>query len=330
MAIPSDHSTGPPPVPLPTVILSAVVRSAHQGDSHGGVYLVDLERETWDQAIDWNDGSITWQGRGGDRGLRGIAVHGDEIFIAASNEVFVYDRRFRLRRSFTNRFMALCHEIAIEAGRLYLTSTAFDSVLVYDIAASRFVAGYCVKVGQVPNPRTGQAERRIGFGPFDPEAAAGPPRQDTAHINNVCADGGRIYVSGVNLDQLLVIENDRIAPYARVPLWTHNARPFRGGVLVNCTGSDALVLMDRDGVARVTLPVPRYDPATLTHADLPQDHARQAFARGLCLLDPATVAVGSSPATVSVFTLDPPARVKSINLTLDMRNAVHGLARWPF
>ena len=28
---------------LPTVIATSVVRSAHQGESHGGVYLVDLE-----------------------------------------------------------------------------------------------------------------------------------------------------------------------------------------------------------------------------------------------------------------------------------------------
>lgn len=317
-------------MPLPTVVLTAVVRSAHQGDSHGGVYLLDLERGSWRQTIDWNDGSIDWEGRGGDRGLRGIAVHGEEIFIAASNEVFVYDRDFRQKRSFTNRYLALCHEITVADGRLYLTSTAFDSVLVYDIAAQRFVAGYCVKVGQLPDPQTGKPVRRTGFGAFDPEVPNGPPRQDTAHINNIHVDGGRIYLCGVNLDQLLVIEEGRLAPYARVPFWTHNARPFRGGVLANCTGSDALIFMDRAGVPKASLPVPRYDPAALLNADMPKDHARQAFARGLCVLDQDTLAVGSSPATVTVFRLDPPRQVKSINLTLDIRNAVHGLALWPF
>lgn len=316
---------------LPTVIMTAVVRSAHQGDSHGGVYLVDLERGTWRQTIDWNDGSIEWEGRGGDRGLRGIAFHGDEIFIAASNEVFVYDRDFRRKRSFGNRYLGLCHEIAIAHGRLYLTSTAFDSVLVYDIAAERFVVGYCIKVGQIPDPATGKPTRRIGFGAFDPESPSGPPRQDTSHINNVYVDAaGRLYVCGVNLDQILVIEDGRITPFARVPLWTHNARPFRGGTLANCTGSDALVFMDRAGRPQVSFPVPRYDPAVLRNTDLPQDHARQAFARGMCLLDDNTVAVGSSPATVTVFRLDPPAQLKTVNLTLDVRNAVHGLAVWPF
>lgn len=315
---------------LPTVLLTAVVRSAHQGDSHGGVYLLDLERGSWEQTVDWNDGSIDWEGRGGDRGLRGIAIHGEDIYIAASNEVFVFDRAFRRKRSFTNRYLALCHEITIADGRLYLTSTAFDSVLVYDIAAERFVAGYCVKVGKLPDPKTGRPMRRLGFGAFDPEGPAGPPRQDTSHINNVHVDGGRIFLSGVNLDQILMIENRRVAPYARVPFWTHNARPFRDGVLANCTGSDAVVFMDRAGVAKTTLPVPRYDPGRLLHADLPQDHARQAFARGLCLLDPEIVAVGSSPATVTVFRLDPPGQLKTINLTMDVRNAVHGLARWPF
>ena len=71
---------------LPTLIASSVIRSAHQGESHGGVYLVDMEAGTFDQVIDWNDTSISWEGRGADRGLRGIAFYKGLIYLAASDE----------------------------------------------------------------------------------------------------------------------------------------------------------------------------------------------------------------------------------------------------
>ena len=83
---------------LPTVVCSSVVRSVHQGESHGGLYLVDLERGDTTQVLDWSESDIDWKGRGGDRGLRGIAFHDDLIYLAASDEIFVYDRRLRATR----------------------------------------------------------------------------------------------------------------------------------------------------------------------------------------------------------------------------------------
>ena len=52
--------------PSRRVLVSSVVRGANQGDSHGGLFLVDLERETFEQLLDWNDGSINFEGRGAD------------------------------------------------------------------------------------------------------------------------------------------------------------------------------------------------------------------------------------------------------------------------
>jgi hypothetical protein len=72
---------------LPIVVLSSVIRSAHQGESHGGVYLVDMASGQVEQVLDWNRAEIDWEGRGGDRGLRGIAFHGDRLFLAASDEI---------------------------------------------------------------------------------------------------------------------------------------------------------------------------------------------------------------------------------------------------
>ncbi len=47
---------------LPTVLASSVIRSTHRGDSHGGVYRVNLETEKITQILDWNNPDINWEG----------------------------------------------------------------------------------------------------------------------------------------------------------------------------------------------------------------------------------------------------------------------------
>ena len=42
------------------------------------------------------------------------------------------------------------------------------------------------------------------------------------------------------------------------------------------------------------------------------------------------IAGGSSPATVSVYDLNTFQTLKTINLTMDVRNTIHGLEVWPF
>ena len=77
------------------LIATSVVRGTRQGDSHGGLYLVDFARQRTRQVLDWNRTDIDWSGRGHDRGLRGIAFDGDTVYVAASDELFAWDREFR-------------------------------------------------------------------------------------------------------------------------------------------------------------------------------------------------------------------------------------------
>jgi hypothetical protein len=307
---------------MPVVLCTTVVRSAHHGSSHGGAYLVDLPSGRYRQVLDWNDRSIDWGGRGGDRGLRGIAFHGDEIYIAASDEIFVYDPDFRPLRSFRHDCLGLCHEICIAEGRLYLTATAFDSILVYDLSARRFIDGHCLR----RDPATGQLLYRR----FDPNGSQLPSAGDTTHINNVYVDKGRLFVGGVNLDRLIELTEGKAVAYARLPTWTHNARPFAGGIIANNTEGDCILIAERDGRPRLSLPIPRYRVEQLENADLPADFARQAFGRGLAVIDDNHVVGGSSPATLTAWRLAPTARLAMVNLSRDIRNAVHGLVVWPF
>ena len=122
---------------MTTLIATSVVRGSHQGESHGGVYLVDFDDHSIQQVIDWDTADIDWQGRGWDRGLRGIAFDGERVFIAASNELFVYTPDFELLGSYRSPYLMHCHEIFVHERRLYLTSTGFDSILGFDLDQNR-------------------------------------------------------------------------------------------------------------------------------------------------------------------------------------------------
>lgn len=316
---------------LPTVVVTSVIRSAHQRQSHGGVYLVNPAAGHAQQTLDWNDPDIDWSGRGGDRGLRGVAFGHGLTYLAAANEVFIYDTAWHRRGSISNPYLGSCHEICIHGDRLYLTSTTFDSVLEYDLASERFVVGHCLRYGAWRRwmKRRGACPKPT-YRRFDPNRAGGPTRADTTHLNSVTVHDGSLFIGGTRMAHLLRIDGGRWpASHAVIPYWTHNARPFGDHVLINDTGEHRAALLDRAGNVERTFTLPRYDPAQLQQADLPADHARQAFARGLCVHEDRYLIVGSSPATVSVFDLLTAERLTSVNLTMDVRNAVHGLEVWP-
>jgi len=315
---------------LRSVIFSSVVRSTNKGESHGGLYLADLATGRVEQVLDWSDASIDWEGRGGDRGLRGIAFHGDDVFVAASDEIFVYDAKLVQQRSFRNRYLKHCHEIATDAERLFMTSTGFDSVLEYDLATERFIRGYHLAFPSYWRTRRKlHARPRARLSMFDPNGDDGPAEADLCHINNVFSEGGALYVSGTRMGTLWRIADGRLDRRARIPYATHNARPYGAGVLVNHTATDRVAYLRRGGRIVRSFPAPVYDRSALTHAELSRDKARPAFARGLAVVDGLVIG-GSSPATVSAYDFETATMVASVNVTMDVRNAIHGLEVWPF
>lgn len=304
---------------MPTLIATSVVRGSRQGESHGGVYLVDLERERVVQPIDWNTADIDWQGRGWDRGLRGIEFDGDRIFIAASDELFMYNTDFRCIGSWRSPYLKHCHEISRFERRLYLTSTGFDSILGFDLDQHCFSYGLHVT-------RTGDEFRAQ---PFDPAGNAGPIPGNTLHLNNVFCNTGGMYIAGLRTDALLKFDGRRIAPFCSLPNGTHNARPWKNGVLFNDSQKDVLRFAAPE--TSVAFPVPRYDETVLTHTDLDDSRiARQAFARGLCVLGDGRIAGGSSPSTITLYDLDARKSALAVTLSMDVRNAIHGLEVWPY
>ena len=306
---------------LPTIIATSVVRGSQQGESHGGIYLADFENQVANIMVDWDDSGIDFTGRGWDRGLRGIEFSGDEIFVAASDELFVYDQEFNIKRSYKNDFLRHAHEINKFENLLFVTSTGYDSLLVFDLNRDEFTRGIHLRKGI--NGWKSQL--------FDPLSKDGPEMANNLHLNNVRCSKKGLFASGLRTGALIYMDSDLNAKeYCSLPEGTHNARPFKQGVLFNDTKSDCVRAVSRDG-NETNFKVPTYDETELTHTNLDDSRiARQGFARGLCLVDQKLIAVGSSPSTINLFNLEEKKMVASVNLSMDIRNAIHGLEVWPY
>jgi len=306
---------------LPTLIATSVVRGSHQGESHGGIYLVDFDARDGRQVVDWNTTSIDFEGRGADRGLRGIAFNGEDIYVAASDELFCYDRQFEIQGSYRNRYLKHCHEICRMNQHIFLTSTGFDSLLAFNLENLSFEWGFQLQ-------RTGG--KWTGY-TFDPRKSSGPAAANDFHINMVHVNKDGIFLSGLKTGALLHLDrNFQVSPVCNLPSGSHNARPWQDGVLFNDTASDCVRFVRRDGIEKA-FKIITYDDADIQFSGVDDTKiARQGFGRGLAVYENRFVIGGSSPSTITLYDLESNQKVGSVNLSMDIRNAIHGLEVWPF
>lgn len=140
-----------------------------------------------------------------------------------------------------------------------------------------------------------------------------------------------MYLSGLRSQALIRLDKDwQPKEFCSLPTGTHNSRPWQGGVLFNDTASDHVRYISRDGQQQA-YPVMTYDEADIEFAGVDDSKvARQGFGRGLCVVDERFIAAGSSPSTVSLYDTKTRQKVGSVNLSMDIRNAIHGLEVWPY
>jgi hypothetical protein len=164
---------------------------------------------------------------------------------------------------------------------------------------------------------------------FDPNAAAGPAPGHRFHLNSISASHDGVLFSGLYTPGLLHTDGAGLTLVAPLPSGTHNARLLKHGVLYNDTQADRVCY--RSGSVSRDYPVPTFAAGLIVNAErFTSDIARPGFARGLCAVDENLIAAGSSPSTVSLYDLRGPGRIAQCNVSMDVRNAVHGLAVWPF
>ena len=205
--------------------------------------------------------------------------------------------------------------------RIRANLPGFDSLLAFDLGTKEYVWGYHLirQYGQWAGHT------------FDPRSKQGPVPVNDYHINMVHVDKTGIYFSGQRTNALLRLGNSmEVSVVCSLPADAHNARPYRDGVLWNDTESECVRYAGRDG-RNLAFKTASYDEADIEFASKDDlSDVRQGFARGLCAVGDRFVAAGSSPSTISLYDFEGEQRVGSVNLSMDIRNAIHGLASWPF
>ena len=306
---------------MTTLVATSVVRGSQQGDSHGGVYLIDMLNQEVEQVLDWNTMDIDWQGRGWDRGLRGLAFYEGKVFIAASDELFVYDSNFKLINSFKNPYLKHCHEMSVYQGNLFITSTGYDSIIAFDLNSEKFHWAMHIDSDGY------QFKASI----FDPMSDKGPMMLNKFHINNVHCNEAGMYISGLHTNGLLHFNSQKLYMLATLPQGTHNARPFRDGVLFNDTKANAVRYVSRDASNDLAFAIPQMPEEKVVNGGVDQNAvARIGFGRGLCVLEDDMIVTGASPSTVSLHDLQQGVTAAHIVISNDVRNAIHGLEVFPY
>ena len=301
------------------IAATTVNRGSQPGASHGGIFLVDLGEQRGAHLLDWTRPSIDWTGHGGGRGLRGLAVNGQEVFVAGAGELFRFTPAFELVGNHSCPYLGGAQAVACFEGRIYVVSADYDSVLAFDLDSGRFDWGL-----QIVDDEAG-----LRGVPFDPRGALGPSVGNRLRLNSLYCDPHGLFVSGARSNGLLHFDGKRIMRLVSLPEGVHDARPWRDGVLFNDTEAEAVRFLTPE--SNRVFEVPHYPEAALDPGsfDNPAE-ARQAFARGLCVLENGMFVSGSSPLTLTLHDLDAMKTLLRINLSTDVRQAIHTLAVWPF
>lgn len=282
------------------LVASTVVRGSRPDAGNGGLFLIDLDARSVLQPVDLNNTKFKWKDVGRERGLRGIAFDGDTMYCAASDELYAFSSAFNLQTTWRNPYLKYCRGIAVYERKLFIVSSGCDSIIGFDLDAQKFDWALHVK------------SRGFGIGahPFDPNSDDGPIMVAKLDLRDVFCDGSGMYMTSE--PGMLRFTGNEISMAVELPPKSHNARPFRDGVLFNDSLGETL----------------RYSGRGEGEED--RALATEGFARGLCVIRGSIVAGGSSPAAVSVYDVAANQRMLAVRISEEAQSSIHSIAVWPF
>ena len=304
------------------VICSTVVRAAKQGDIHGGLYVIDIDSEEVLHYAPYEKDFINDNERGGERGLRGIAVLSDRIIVADSAGFIELDKNtYEIKRTFQNSdYFKSIHEIVFHDDHIWATSTAHDAVAKVDLEFN--IKGFWEILGE----NAYNCKRLTGKKEITPENKTG---DDNYHINSLFVSNGNLRVSGLltplyNFDDMVeVCAVPTISmldgnPGGNEHSFLHNFYEYEDCSLINMTSLKHIGII-KDG-KETFVPVPA---TNLAHFSVDKI-AENNWNRGLTKHDNLAI-IGSSPARLMVLDINTGQFIHHVQLEKDVRHAIHGL-----
>ena len=300
---------------------TTIRHNAAEGETHGGVYLIDLVNQTVDHPVRYDFPNIDWFGQEGERGLRGAAIDGDVVYVTAGNRLLAFDRQFKQIGSWTNPYLANCQGISIFQRELFLACAGNDCVLAFDLEERKFHWAMHV------------VSEHFQFRPvpFDPASSEGPIPVNKLHLRSIQCSQGGVFLSGMKTGGLLHFNGSKIQMLAELPQGAQDPQVFRKGIVFNDSRAGVLRYAGSDdGQEDRALPIPYFESSD--HQPHDSDESRimkRGYGRGLCVLSPSLVAVGATPAGIHLFDLKGSRKLASVWFTKDTLEAVNSIIEWP-
>jgi hypothetical protein len=109
--------------------------------------------------------------RGNTRGCRGIQVRGDRVLAASYHSVEVFDRDLNHQRRMSDGLMVGLHETSLDGDTLWVTSTAIDAAVGYDVERGVRTGGFFPRDSErlrqslslAPQSLDREADHRLSF-----------------------------------------------------------------------------------------------------------------------------------------------------------------------
>ena len=161
--------------------------------------------------------------RGNVRGVRGIRIFNEEVFVADYHTLNVFDLDLNLKRKLTHDLMIGLHETQIVGSSIWVTSTSLDAVLKYRLDDGALEASHWPRempefqraLNLEPLPIDKSIDNRLNF--LDTESFRGDSH---LHLNAVCEFRGEVYALFhsknvvVNLTQGTIVIDDKNLKHA--------------------------------------------------------------------------------------------------------------------
>lgn len=307
-----------------SLLVSTVLRNASPHEPSAALWSLDASLAVC-ETVDIPDSqarSLDRNPRGGTRGARGIAVAGDEVFVANYETVFRFDRNWKLRGALSHPECADIHDIAFRDGRLWVASTRNDLLFQFDLDGKMKETIDPWECGDIADA-FGVAPKKLGrTGELRDPRTHDKSTTDRLHLNSFAfMDDGRLLVS---LGQVRVNSHcesavlrlganggyDVIHGHLRALVPAHNVLPMLDGTVLHCDTASAQVV--------------RIDPS-IRVGPQPVIETNGGYTRGLCRLGDGTIAVGVQN---EVWLFNPNNRnmIHKVRVSNDSRVSVHSIA----
>lgn len=327
------------------LLASSVVRLSNQGASHGYLYEIDLNKKTYKTVLEWNDPNINWDGRGGDRGLRGIVNYQDLIIVSSGKQILFLNKEYEITDKLTSHLFGDIHEMFVQNEILYITSTQYDLIVLLNLKTKKIEKAYHIKPKlkqkykkqDIFNKKLFAFKRKLLYtssliwpfkNQFDFEIISDIEKykptdttiDQSIHINSIQVNEHGIFFTGTKYNFVFQIKNDELKKDAIIPFGTHNVIPYKEGYIMNYTVGGKVFFTTKKG--RITKKYNIEHPKNIDSADN-NSNARPGWNRGLVIND-NRIFIGNSPASINIIDLNNGCS-EIIQMDSNVRNTIHGL-----